>query len=223
MLLVGAGLLLRSVSVLTRVSPGFNPQNLLVINVPLSPRTYGDNVVRTAAVDRIVERVASLPGIERAAMSTMIPMAGAGATIHFNRAAFPPKGPEDDVMAGYRAVTPDYLSVLGVPLKRGRLIEPRDRAGAPPVVVINESMVKQYFPNLDPIGQRMQIGTKPDPSFYSMEVIGIVGDVKQGFEAGSKSEFFVPHCARSIRISRSSTSGRWSRQWRGRWHSPNCK
>jgi putative ABC transport system permease protein len=192
-LLVGAGLLLRSVSALTRVSPGFNPQNLLVINMPLSPRTYGDNVVRTAAVDRIVERVASLPGVERAAMSTMIPMAGAGATIHFNRAAFPPKGPEDYVMAGYRAVTPDYLSVLGVPLKRGRLIEPRDRAGAPPVVVINESMAKQYFPNLDPIGQRMQIGTEPDPSFYSMEVVGIVGDVKQGFEAGSKSEFFVPY------------------------------
>ncbi len=123
----------------------------------------------------------------------MIPMAGAGATIHFNRAAFPPKGPEDYVMAGYRAVTPDYLQALGVPLKRGRLIEPRDRAGAPPVVVINESMARQYFPGLDPLGQRMQIGTEPDPDFYTMEVIGIVGDVKQSFEAGSKSEFFVPY------------------------------
>jgi putative ABC transport system permease protein len=192
-LLVGAGLLLRSFSALTRVSPGFNAQNLLVINLPLSPRTYGDNVVRTAAVDRIVERVAALPGIERASMSTMIPMAGAGATIHFNRAAFPPKGPEDYVMAGYRAVTPEYLSVLGVPLERGRLIEPRDRAGAPPVVVINESMAKQYFPGLDPLGQRMQIGTEPDPNFYTMEVVGIVGDVKQSFDAGSKAEFFVPY------------------------------
>ena len=192
-LLVGAGLLLRSFSALTRVSPGFNPQNLLVINLPLSPRTYGDNVVRTAAVDRIVERVAALPGIERASMSTMIPMAGAGATIHFNRAAFPPKGPADYVMAGYRAVTPEYLSVLGVPLERGRLIEPRDRAGAPPVVVINESMAKQYFPGLDPLGQRMQIGTEPDPNFYTMEVVGIVGDVKQSFDAGSKAEFFVPY------------------------------
>ena len=95
-------------------------------------------------------------------MTTMVPMAGAGATIHFNRAAFPPKGPEDYVMAGYRAVTPDYLATLGVPLKRGRLIEARDRAGAPPVVVINESMARQYFPGLDPLGQRMQIGTEPD-------------------------------------------------------------
>jgi putative ABC transport system permease protein len=126
-------------------------------------------------------------------MTTMLPMAGAGATIHFNRAAFPPKGPEDYVMAGYRAVTPEYLSTLNVPLKKGRLLEARDRAGAPPVVVINESMARQYFQGLDPIGQRMQIGTEPDPNFYTMEIVGIVGDVKQSFESGSKAEFFVPY------------------------------
>jgi putative ABC transport system permease protein len=192
-LLVGAGLLLRSFAALTGVSPGFDTERLLVINLPLSPRAYGDNVVRTAAVDRIVERVSALPGIEKAAVTTMVPMAGAGATIHFNRTASPPKGPEEYVLAGYRAVTPDYLATLGVPLRRGRLIEPRDRAGAPPVVVINESMARQYFDGLDPLGQRMQIGTEPDPDFPTMEVIGIVGDVKQSFEAGSKSEFFVPY------------------------------
>jgi len=94
-LLVGAGLLLRSFSALTRVPPGFDPRNLLVINLPLSPRTYGDNTVCTATVDRILERVSALPGIQKAAITTMVPMAGAGATIHFNRAEFPPKGPED--------------------------------------------------------------------------------------------------------------------------------
>jgi len=192
-LLVGAGLLLRSFAALTRVSPGFTTSNLLVINLPLSPRTYGDNVVRNSAVERIVERVSALPGVERASMTTMLPMAGAGATIHFNRAAFPPKGPEDYVMAGYRAVTPEYLSTLNVPLKKGRLLEARDKAGALPVVVINESMARQYFPGIDPIGQRMQIGTEPDPNFYTMEIVGIVGDVKQSFESASKSEFFVPY------------------------------
>jgi putative ABC transport system permease protein len=192
-LLIGAGLLVRSFSALTRVSPGFNPERLLVINLPLSPRTYGDAVARTAAIERWLERIKTLPGIESAAMTTMVPMAGAGATIHFNRAAFPPKGPEDYVMAGYRAVTPEYLSTIGVTLRRGRLIEPRDVAGAPAVVVINESMARQYFPGLDPIGQRMQIGTEPDPNFMQLEVVGIVGDVKQSFESGSKSEFFVPY------------------------------
>ncbi|HYE85016.1 MAG TPA: ABC transporter permease [Vicinamibacterales bacterium] len=192
-LLVGAGLLLRSFSALTKVSPGFDPSNLLVINLPLSPRTYGDATVRNATIDRIVERVQALPGVEQASIATMIPMAGAGATIHFNRAAFPPKGPEDYVMAGYRAVTPEHLAVLGVPLKRGRHIDGRDRQGAPAVVVINESMAKQYFDGVDPLGQRMQIGTEPDPNFMQMEVVGIVGDVKQSFEAGSKAEFFVPY------------------------------
>jgi putative ABC transport system permease protein len=61
------------------------------------------------------------------------------------------------------------------------------------VVVINESMAKQYFQGLDPLGQRMQIGTEPDPNFYTMEIVGIVGDVKQSFDAGSKAEFFVPY------------------------------
>jgi putative ABC transport system permease protein len=192
-LLVGAGLLLKSFASLTGVSPGFNPERLLVINLPLSPRVYGDNVVRSAAVERIVERVSALPGVEHASITTMVPMGGAGATIHFNRAAFPPKGPEDYVMAGYRAVTPGYLATLGVPLKQGRLLESRDRDGAPPVVVINESMARQYFPGLEPLGQRMQIGTEPDPNFYTMEVVGVVGDVKQSFEAGSKAEFFVPY------------------------------
>ncbi len=192
-LLVGAGLLLRSFSALTRVSPGFNPANLLVINLPLSPREYGDSVTRTATIDRWLERIKALPGIESAAITTMVPMAGAGATIHFNRAAFPPKGPEDYVMAGYRAVTPDYLSTIGVSLRRGRLLDRRDAAGAPGVVVINESMARQSFAGLDPIGQRMQIGTEPDPGFQTMEVVGIVNDVKQSFESGSKAEFFVPY------------------------------
>jgi putative ABC transport system permease protein len=192
-LLIGAGLLLRSFSALTNVSPGFNAQNLLVVNLPLSPRAYGDAVVRNATVDRIVERISAIPGVDKAAITTMVPMAGAGATIHFNRAAFPPKGPEDYVLAGYRAVTADYLATIGVPLRRGRLLEPRDGAGAPLVVVINESMARQYFPNLDPIGQRMQIGTEPDPNFPTMEIVGVVGDVKQGFEAGSKAEFFLPY------------------------------
>ncbi len=192
-LLVGAGLLLKSFTSLTSVSPGFNPERLLVINLPLSPRVYGDSVARSAGVERIVERVSAVPGVEHASITTMVPMGGAGATIHFNRAAFPPKGPEDYVMAGYRAVTSDYLATLGVPLKRGRLLEPRDGEGAPPVVVINESMARQYFLGLDPVGQRMQIGTEPDPDFHLMEVVGVVGDVKQSFEAGSKSEFFVPY------------------------------
>ena len=192
-LLVGAGLLLRSYSALTRVSTGFNTDNLLVVNLPLSPRTYRDNVARTSVVERIVERTRALPAVRDAAMTTTLPMAGAGATIHFNRAAHPPKGPDDYIMAGYRAVTPAYLSTLGVPLRRGRMLNDGDRESAPRVVVINESMARQFFSDVDPLGQRIQLGTEPSPTDPTMEIVGIVGDMKQSFEAASKSEMFVPY------------------------------
>ncbi len=190
---MGAGLLLRSYSALTRVSTGFNTDNLLVVNLPLSPRTYRDNVARTSVVERIVERTRALPAVRDAAMTTMLPMAGAGATIHFNRAAHPPKGPDDYIMAGYRAVTPAYLSTLGVPLRRGRMLNDGDRESAPRVVVINESMARQFFSDVDPLGQRIQLGTEPSPTDPTMEIVGIVGDMKQSFEAMSKSEMFVPY------------------------------
>ena len=192
-LLVGAGLLLRSFAALTQVAPGFVPERLLVVNLPLSPRAYSDNAARTAFVERTIERIRALSGVEGAGITTMLPMAGAGATIHFNRAAYPPEGPDDYVLAGLRAATPDYLSTLGVPLRRGRMLSDWDREGAPPVVVINESMAHQYFPDRDPIGERIQIGTVPNPDYPTMEIVGVVGDVKQSFEAGSKAEMFVPY------------------------------
>jgi putative ABC transport system permease protein len=192
-LLVGAGLLLRSFTRLTNVPPGFNPDNLLIVNLPLSPQRYQDAVSRTTVVDEIVARVRVLPGVKAAAITTTIPMAGSGALIHFNRAAYPPKGPDDYVLAGYRAVTPGYLEALGVPLRRGRMITDGDQNAAPRVVVINESLARQYFPDRDPLGQRMQIGTEPSPDVPTMEIVGIVGDVKQSFEAGSNAEMFVPY------------------------------
>lgn len=192
-LLIAAGLLLRSFSSLVRVSPGFDPANLLVVNLPLSPQKYRDSAVRTGTVDRIIEKVGALPGVQSAAMTTTLPMAGAGATIHFNRAAYPPTGPDDYVMAGYRAVTADYLTTLGVELRAGRLLSPWDRQGGGLVAVVNESMVRQYFADRDPIGERFQLGTEPDPDFPTMEIVGVVADMKQSFEAGAKAEFFVPY------------------------------
>ena len=192
-LLVSAGLLLRSFAKLTNVSPGFHPENLLVVNLPLSPIAYADSVVRTTAVERIVKSARELPGVREAAITTTLPMAGAGATIHFNRAAYPPSGPDDYVMAGMRAVTPTYLSALGVPLIRGRMLSEWDREGSPHVVVINESMARTFFPDRDAIGERIQIGTEPAPDFPTMEIVGIVGDVRQSFATGSKAEMFVPY------------------------------
>ena len=163
------------------------------MNLPLSPKTYPDAATRTVVVERIVARIQALPGVEAAAITTTLPMAGAGATIHFNREAYPPKSPEDYVMAGYRAVTEEYLTTLGVPLRKGRMLSGRDREGAPKVVVINESMARQYFPDREALGQRIQLGTEPSPDAPVFEIVGVVGDLKQSFDAESKAEMFVPY------------------------------
>jgi putative ABC transport system permease protein len=96
-------------------------------------------------------------------------------------------------VAGYRAVTAGYFETMGIPLKRGRTIEARDRQGAPAVAVINESMARQFFVGVDPIGQKIAIGTEPDAESVFMEIVGVVGDVRQSFEAAAKAEYYVPY------------------------------
>ena len=192
-LLIGAGLMLRSFAALQNVASGFDSSNLLVVDLPLSPTTYREDVPRVTVVDRIQERIQALPGVTGAAITTGLPMSGAGATIHFNIAGRPPKGPEEYRLAGYRAITPGYFETLRIPLKKGRTLEARDRAGAPLVAVINESMARQHFADVDPIGQRFAIGSESDATTPFIEVVGVVGDVLQSFEAGARAEYYLPY------------------------------
>ncbi|MBP7571078.1 MAG: ABC transporter permease [Acidobacteria bacterium] len=192
-LLVGAGLLLRSFVRLQQVPPGFSAARLLVADLPLSPIDYAEDAARERFVDRLLEHVTALPGVEAAGTTTTLPMAGSGALLHFNIYGRPPKGPEDYILAGYRAVSPTYLAALGVPTLRGRSFTEWDRSGSKRVVVINETMAKTFFKESDPLGQRISIGTEPDEESPWMEVVGVVGDVRQGFEADPKAEMYVSY------------------------------
>ena len=192
-LLVTAGLLLRSFAKLQQVEPGFDTANLLVVDLPLSPVKYSADTTRNQAVRRVIDRARALPGVNGAAVTTTLPMAGGGAMLHFNIAGRPPKGPEDYTVAGFRAVSPGYFEAMRIPLRRGRLFGDSDREDAPPIAVINESMARQFFPGADPIGQRLQLGTEPDTGSPTMEVVGVVGDVKQSFDSEAKAEMFSPY------------------------------
>ena len=192
-LLIGAGLMLRSFAALQNKAPGFDVAHLLVVDMPLSPTTYRDDLPRTTAVERVLERVKMLPGVAGAAATTGLPMSGGGATIMFNIAGKPPKGPEEYRLAGYRAVTPEYFDVMRIPLRRGRAIEARDRQGAPLVAVINESMAREHFSEIDPVGQRFAIGTEAEAETPFIEIVGVVGDVMQSFETGSSAEYYLPY------------------------------
>jgi putative ABC transport system permease protein len=194
-LTIGAALLIRSFVRLQQVSPGFDADRALAAELPLSGAKYYSDELRTSVVERLLERISSVPGIRASAVTTTLPMTGGGPTIHFNIKGRPPAGPDQYTMAGYRAVSGQYFQTLGIPLKRGRLLVAHDREGAAHVMVINETMARQHFPHDDPIGQRIQLGTVPDPDphFPYMEIVGVVGDVLQQPDAEAKSEMYVPY------------------------------
>ena len=193
-LTIGAALLIRSFARLQGVSPGFDASHALAADVPLSSVKYADDAVRTGAVDRLLERLEGVPGVRGAAVTTTLPMTGGGPTIHFNIKGRPPAGPEQYTMAGYRAVSARYFQTIGMPLKDGRLFDARDREGSPRVIVVNETMARTHFRG-SALGQWIQLGTVPDPDprFPYMQVVGVVGDVRQQPDAEAKSEMYVPY------------------------------
>jgi putative ABC transport system permease protein len=191
-LLVGAGLLLRSFERLASQLPGFRPENLLVADIPLSPNAYPNSTDRVEFFDRLLEKLRAAPGVRSVGAAATLPVTGTGSAIHFNIEGRAPKSPHDYVIIGYRPVTAGYLETLGVPLKRGRFITESDTERAPYVAVVNQAAVRQYFPDVDPIGKHMQLGAMPDVSVPWMEIVGIVGDLKQDLAGDPKAEMYVP-------------------------------
>jgi putative ABC transport system permease protein len=192
LLLIGAGLFLRSFSRLASVSPGFSTEHILIADVPVSPATFAKNVDRMNFFDTTLERLRSLPGVHAAGAASFLPVSGGGSIIHFNIQGRPPQNPSEYVMANYRTVSADYLQVLRIPLIVGRWIEDSDRENRTPVVVINQAMAKAFFPNESPIGKHLQIGTVPDATVPWMEVVGMVGNVRQTLASDPATEMYLP-------------------------------
>jgi putative ABC transport system permease protein len=194
-LTIAAALLLESFAKLQGVAPGFDASRAIVAELPMSSEKYTHDDTRTNTVHLLLERVGALPGVRSAAVTTMLPMSGAGATIHFNVKGRPVATPDKYTLAGYRAVSGRYFQTLGIPLVSGRLLNDRDREGSPRVIVINQTMASQHFGGENPLGQHIQLGATPDPDpqFPYMEVVGVVGDVRQQPDADAKSEMYVPY------------------------------
>ena len=192
LLLIGAGLFMRSFSRLISVSPGFSTENILIADVPVSPAAYPNAVERLNFFDSTLERLRALPGVHAAGAASFLPVSGGGSILHFNIQGRPPQSPAEYVMANYRVVDSGYLKVLQIPLLEGRWIADSDREGSVPVVVINRSMARKFFPNQSPIGRRFQVGTTPDPTVPWMEVVGVVGDLKQSLASDASTEMYVP-------------------------------
>jgi len=173
--LIGAGLFVRSLQNAERIAPGFRTHDVAVLNFNLQAAGYRD--ARGRAFDRqVLDRVAGLPGVRRASLSTVLPMAGGGLgrTIILEGRAAPPGGSGLVVLTS--SVTPGYFDVMRIALRRGRLFAPTDVAGAPGVAIVNEAMVRRFFPAGNAVGQRFRFYGQDAP----LEIVGIVADNEFG-------------------------------------------
>ena len=173
-LLIGAGLLIKSIWTLRTVDPGFNPENLLTMRVELPESRYKEIPKQIQFRDRALEAVSSIPGVQ-AAMISELPMTDR--LMHnFVIDGRPPLQPGEEPELETRTVAGDYFRTMGIPVLQGRDFTAQDRAEAPPVGLVNQSFVREYFPDENPIGARIA-WARANPRRW-MTIVGVVGDVK---------------------------------------------
>ena len=191
-LLVGAGLMLRSFVNLRGVDLGFESGNVLTLRTALPRMTYQTDAQRTRFFASAVERIAALPGVRAAGAISYLPLAGLGAATSFRIAGEPPPLPGQSPVTGVRVCDNGYFQAMSVRLVRGRLFTDREQHEAGNVVVVNEAMVRRYFPNGDPIGRRLMI-EMTDP-VVPTAIVGVVGDVKYSDVTGETTPMaYWPH------------------------------
>jgi len=176
-LLVAAGLLIRSFSKLTAVSPGFDTAHIVKANVSLPRDLYKTPQQWLAFTDDLLARVQAEPGMQDSALVVPTPLADTGARVPFEIVDQPPATAAESRTGDYVAATPNYLRVMGIPLIAGRFFTADDVMSAPRVTVISAAMARVYFPNQNPIGKRISFSFPPDPG-VSREIVGIVADVR---------------------------------------------
>ena len=186
-LLVAAGLMLRTLANLRAIELGFTPERLLTMQVSLPQPKYADETKRNAFFDRVVAGVRAQPGVERAAFGSTLPFQSAGNTQSFTIEGRP-EVPGEVRDSLYRVGTSDYLETLGAVVAEGRLIDERDAAGAPRAVVVNQTMARQFLPNQSALGHRIRF----DPEGPSFTIVGVVRNVlERGYEQEDKPAVYV--------------------------------
>lgn len=200
-LLIGAGLLIRSFSQLRSVKTGFNSDNVLTMRIDLPEARYKEIPKQTAYRRAVLAEVNSLPGVE-AAMVSELPLSGDSLNHDFTVEGRPPVAPGEEPSVETRSVEGDYFQVMQIPLSAGRRLTEQDNEKAQLVGVVNESLVRQYFPNENPLGAR--VGWARDEQIRWITIVGVVGDVKHfGLNESEEPALYTPY----------SQSGREWKRW----------
>ena len=190
-LLVGAALLIRSVRQLSSIVLGFRPQGATTFQLSISNAKYPDAHAQQAYIDRIIERLETVPGVRKAGAVYFLPLGNGFTSGDISVEGRPAAAPGHEEYAGYRIVAGDFLGALGATMRQGRALTPDDRAGAPLVTVVNEALVRKHFRGQNPIGQRITFGT-PDSATWR-QIVGVVADVRQSSLTDTPApELYVP-------------------------------
>jgi putative ABC transport system permease protein len=192
-LLIGAGLLINSFMHLRNLDPGFRADHLLALNVDLSETKYPDNARRVAFFDEVVRRIQAIPGARSVAVAGNLPFTynGDSGPIGVEGIPDPPPDQHPDVI--FRAIGPGYFGTMGIPLVRGRDFNEQDNLDADMKVIVSEKTVRQYWPNTDPIGKRLKMGSTTAEGPWRT-VIGVVKDVRQNdFIAEPKMQMYFTY------------------------------
>lgn len=194
-LLASAGLLLKSFWKLIHVSPGFETEHVITAQLSLNPPAYDNNdpQKRTRFWQQFEQRVSTLPGVKAVGGTSVLPLSGRNDDLfHIPGRTYGP-GQFDD--SEFRQVTPGYLSAMRIPLLRGRVIEERDSANSPGVVVVNQAFAQRYFPNTDAIGQRLQLMGDQQ---QAREIVGMVGNITRVLSEPAQPEMYIPYAQFSV-------------------------
>ena len=186
-LLIGAGLMIRSFSSLLHVNLGFNPENVVTARLSLPDATYSAHQRVTGFYQQLIERVEALPGVTAAGVVNRLPLSGLNSNASFGI----PGSPEDPGQnADYRIVSTDYFRALEIPLLLGRQFSAADNEYAPPAIIVNQTFARQFFAGENPLEKRLTLGV---PAGMSLTIVGVVGDVKhENVNTRARPEMYFP-------------------------------
>ena len=191
MLVIGSGLMLRSVWNLMRVDAGFEREGLITFGLVQAPAKFPQPWQRTAFFGGVLQQLQSIPGVTGvAAMTGLPPLRQVNAnTTYFE--GLPRTGGPEQLVDYYQTVTTDYVRTMGIPVVEGRALGPGDVAGAPLVVMVNEKLAQRFYPNQSIVGRRIRPGNAPDSVWFT--VVGVLKDVKQGgLDSETGTELYIP-------------------------------
>jgi putative ABC transport system permease protein len=188
-LLVGAGLVLKSFYRLLRIDPGFDPANVLTMRLALSPEQYPEGKQQRAFYEQVLSQIEALPGVQAAGAVHNMPMSGSGNTRNFSIEGLS----ETRLNVDFYQASPTYFGAMGLRVTNGRFFTKHDREDQPRVAIVNETLVRRYFPEQNPLGKRIKMGNATGP-FPWLSIVGVVRDVKQnGLDEETKPALYVPY------------------------------